>query len=291
MVDIAKYFHKFYRNYEEIKEIARIENILLNDAEKELNTFILNQFIVSADSETISEYENIFNIPNNSDSIDFRRNRILNRLSLSPPFPLEFLRNKLDLLIGKGNYTLSVDYENYTLYIESSASDQNWFNETYITVNKIKPANIVFINKPITIQEIKVNEYLEVSSLVYNYKLGIWNIGQKPFLSLGNKEVLKLPEGKSIDNNLIRYLKQSIVDKISYVKLNDSFIIRDFLNKDVVDDKVLIEYRVNKNSLISEITNVALYDNLNNKLSSIDLYVPVSDGMQLKHLLDVKEGV
>lgn len=291
MVDISKYFHSFYNNYEEMNEISRVQNILLEKADIELNKFILNQFVVTCDNETISEYEKIFKIPNKGENLEFRRDRILNRLSLSPPFPLEFLRNKLDQLIGKDLYKLYLDYETYTLYLESYSNNQSWFHETYITINEVKPCNIVFINVPKSTHSIAVNEYVECTKRLYHYKLGFWKLGENRFSSVGDKEVLKMPEGKSINSNLLNSLKQHTVDKISYIKLNGSFVIRDFLSKEIQDDKVLVEYIVNKSSEISEITKVELYSEDDSLLSSIDIYVPIIDGLQLKHLINISEVI
>ena len=39
---------------------------------------------------------------------------------------LIFLREKLDLLFGPGNYLVEVDYPNYTLYIEASVESQRY---------------------------------------------------------------------------------------------------------------------------------------------------------------------
>ena len=53
------------------------------------------------------------------------KDRVLNRISTRPPYTLGFLYQKLDELIGPGEWKVTVDYPNYTLYIESAAQNQN----------------------------------------------------------------------------------------------------------------------------------------------------------------------
>lgn len=107
-----------------------------------------------------------------------------------PPFTLGFLYQKLDEIIGKGLWSVTVDYPNYTLYIESSSESQQYFTEVLYTINKIKPAHIVFINKPLTITELTVDETVELTDLQWNYILGSWKLGEKPFITRNMLEVL-----------------------------------------------------------------------------------------------------
>ena len=95
-------------------------------------------------------WEQVFRIVPNPqvESLAFRRTRVLNRISTRPPYTLGFLYQKLDELIGPGEWKVTVDYPNYTLYIESAAQNQNYATELAFTINRIKPAHIVWVNAP-----------------------------------------------------------------------------------------------------------------------------------------------
>ncbi|HHD2752258.1 TPA: putative phage tail protein [Clostridium perfringens] len=293
MIDIKPYFPLLYENILEIDNLVKAENYMLDELNSEINRVKDNEYIVTADKETIKRYEILLRITDGDDKdLEFRRQRVLNRLAMNMPFTLRALKQKLNELIGKGNYLVSVDNENYTLIVESKILNQVWFNETYITINKMKPANIVFINKPFIDEKILTNEEISLSQREYNYRLGTtWRLGIKPFKTLNGKGVIKLKEDKSITNYFIDEMKNFIISKISYIKLNDTKVINEFITKDVVDGKPTIEYAVSKTWRLGEITKVDVYTSDNNLLTTVKLYVPIIEDLELKHVINVEEGV
>lgn len=293
MVDIKPYFPKLYDGILEIDNLVDLENKLFHELDGELNRILLNQFIVSCDITTIKLYEDMFKIISNiNEDVEFRRQRILNRLSMNSAFSLRFLKQKLNEIIGEGNYTIKIDNFNYILYVESQVINQKWFHEVYVTINKIKPANIVFVNKPLINENIIVNEELSYSVREYNYRLGTkWRLGRGAFKSINEKGVIKVPEGKSIQDNLINDIKSFTVDKVSYVKINNTLVINEFMNKTIQNNNVVIEYAVKKSEGLIDINKVDLYDSENKLLTSISLYIPVIDDLELKHIIKIQEGV
>ncbi|BDU83491.1 putative phage tail protein [Clostridium perfringens] len=293
MIDIKPYFPLLYENILEIDTLVEAENYILDELNTEINRVKDNEYIVTADKETIKRYEILLRITDGDDKdLEFRRQRVLNRLSMNMPFTLRALKQKLNELIGKGNYVVSVDNENYTLVVESKILNQVWFNETYITVNKMKPANIVFINKPFIDEKILVNEEISLSQREYNYRLGTtWRLGIKPFKTLNEKGVIKLKENKSITNYFVDEMRNFIISKISYIKLNDTKVINEFITKDVIGGRPTIEYAVSKEWGLGEITKVDIYTSDDNLLTTVNLYVPIIEDLELKHVINVEEGV
>ncbi|MDU7067842.1 MAG: putative phage tail protein [Clostridium perfringens] len=293
MIDIKPYFPLLYENILEIDTLVEAENYILDELNTEINRVKDNEYIVTADKETIKRYEILLRITDGDDKdLEFRRQRVLNRLSMNMPFTLRALKQKLNELIGKGNYVVSVDNENYTLVVESKILNQVWFNETYITVNKMKPANIVFINKPFIDEKILVNEEISLSQREYNYRLGTtWRLGIKPFKTLNEKGVIKLKENKSITNYFVDEMRNFIISKIGYVKLNNIKVVNEFITKDVIGGRPTIEYAVSKEWGLGEITKVDIYTSDDNLLTTVNLYVPIIEDLELKHVINVEEGV
>lgn len=291
MHNTRKLYPPIYKGFKEIDVLADIQENQKLEYQEEVDRFLRNQFISTCEVAKLEEIEKILKIPIRGEDIEFRRERVLNRLSMTPPFSMPFLRMKLDGIIGVNKYEIKMDHENYTMYVESSAVNQLWFNEIYITVNKVKPCNIVFVNKPITKRKVVINEEVEYVKRLYNYKLGSWQLGIKPFTSLGDREDIKLKEGRSITPSLLSDLMLFTKDKITKVRLNNSVIITEFKTKEVVDGKLLLEYIVHNSAGISEITKVELLDNNNSAKSTMDVYVPIVDGVELKHLIGIEEGV
>lgn len=293
MINIKNYFPSLYKNIFEIDTLVKIENDLFENLNSEFKKTIKNEYVVTADKETIKKYETLLRINDGDDKeLNFRRQRILNRLSMNMPFTLRALKQKLDELIGKENYNVFVDPGKFTLYIESKILNQTWFNETYITINKMKPANIVFINKPFVDEKILANEELMLAQREYNYRLGsTWILGTLPFKSLHEKGAIKLKQNNSIQKYFLDELKGFALSKIGYVKLNNVKVINEFITKDIVNEKLTLEYAVLHSFGLDEITKVDVYTSDNKLLTSIDLYVPIIEDLELKHVINIEEGV
>ncbi|GAA0104307.1 hypothetical protein UT300013_09290 [Paraclostridium sordellii] len=293
MINIKNYFPTLYNDILEIDTLVKIENDLFENLNTEFEKAIKNEYVITADKETIKKYEILLRI-NDGDNkeLSFRRQRILNRLAMNMPFTLRSLKQKLDELIGKGNYNIFVDPGKFTLYIESKILNQTWFNETYITINKMKPANIVFINKPFIDEKILANEELMLAQREYNYRLGsTWRLGTLPFKSLHEKGAIKLKQNNSIQKYFLDELKGFALSKIGYVKLNNVKVVNEFITKDIVNEKLTLEYAVLHNFGLNEITKVDIYTSDNKLLTSIDLYVPIIEDIELKHIINIEEGV
>ncbi|MGU8434663.1 putative phage tail protein [Clostridium perfringens] len=293
MIDIKPYFPYLYNNILEIDNLVKVENDLFENLNSEFDKAIRNEYVVTADKETIKRYETLLRITDGDDKeLSFRRQRILNRLAMNMPFTIKALKQKLDELIGKGNYNVFVDPDRFTLYVESKILNQVWFNETYITIHKMKPANIIFVNKPFIDEKILANEEITLAQREYNYRLGsTWRLGTLPFKSLHQKGAIKLKENNSIQDYFINELKNFALNKIGYVKLNNTKVISEFITKNIVDGKLTLEYAVLKNFGLTEITRVDVYTPDNNLLTSINLYVPIIEDLELKHVINIEEGV
>ena len=292
MSNIRDYVPSIYNDVTEMEVIIDVNDELLDNEEAILDDLENSQYIVTAPEHAIREYEKVLKInPSNQDSLEFRRIRVLNRLSMSPPFSLPYLREKLNTIIGIGKYTCTVDYTNYTLYVESSARDQFYANEIYITINKLKPANIVFINKPLIVYNSNISEQIELTKNIYNYKLGTrWILGRTPFANQESGGVIKLPTAKSVQNKFLNNIATFSAEDINNVLLNDTEVISSFINKTAVDNVATIEYTIPADLGLSEITNIKLRDAENNVLTSSTVYVPIVEDVIVKHNIYVKEG-
>lgn len=293
MIDIKPYFPSLYNNILEIDNLVKVENDLFENLNSEFDKAIRNEYVVTADKETIKRYETLLRITDGDDKeLSFRRQRILNRLAMNMPFTIKALKQKLDELIGKGNYNVFVDSDRFTLYVESKILNQVWFNETYITIHKMKPANIIFVNKPFIDEKILANEEITLAQREYNYRLGsTWRLGTLPFKSLHQKGAIKLKGNNSIKDYFINELKNFALSKIGYVKLNNTKVINEFITKNIIDGKLTLEYAVLKSFGLTEITKVDVYTPDNNLLTSINLYVPIIEDLELKHVINIEEGV
>ena len=242
------------------------------------------------DEGAVSEWEKIFGITADpeTETLDFRRARIINRLSMQPPYTLGFLYQKLDELIGKGRWEVNVDYPNYTLYIKSSAINQSYAIEVAYTVNHIKPAHIVYINQPFLSEGLLLDESVNLTQLVYNYKLGAWGLGVNPFVSEQDKGVIVLPEQRTVQAALLTDTANFVESDIASVRINGTTTISD-ITKSVSGSVVTVEYTVNS-AQAQTVTQIELLNSGGNVLTSASVYVPITDPATFTHSIPVQEA-
>lgn len=252
-----------------------------------------NFFFQTMDESAVSQWEQIFNIsPNPSiETLEFRRARVMNRISSNPPYTLGFLYQKLDELIGPNQWTVTVDYPNYTLYIESSALNQSYATEVAFTINRIKPAHIVYINKPYVQTGLLLSETISLSQLEYNYRLGGWGLGLLPFAMEKSMGVIKTATTPSIQQQLLNDVATYTSGDIASAQINGNIAISS-ISKSVSGSTCTVTYTVLP-SQAAEITSVSLLDSDGNALTTSDIYVPISEesGVVMTHVIPVAEGV
>mgnify|MGYP005801074997 CR=1 FL=1 len=250
-----------------------------------------NFFFQTMDASAVIMWEQIFNIAADPtyEDIEFRRTRVLNRISTKPPFTLGFLYQKLDELIGPGEWEVTVDYPNYTLYIESSAQNQSYAQEVAFTINRIKPAHIVYINTPLVRASLLLSESIELSQREYNYNLGSWGLGLEPFADEISLGVIKTAQTPSIQQELLNDVATFTSSDIASARINGTTVISD-ISKRVGGNTCTITYPVTP-AQASAITLVELLKEDNTVLASSAIYVPVDQRTILKHVIPIQEGV
>lgn len=289
--DLLNLLPPWYREILDYQQICQAEKAQFDLLADEIINVADNFYFQTMDAGAVSQWEQIFGIiPNTTtETLDFRRIRVLNRISTRPPFTLGFLYQKLDELIGQGQWTVYVDYPNYTLYIESSAENQQYVTEVSYTINRIKPAHIVYVNTPYLSTTLLLSETIELSQLIYNYKLGAWGLGVLPFASEQEQGVIKMAATPSIQPALLNGTASFISDDIAKARINGTIDIND-INKSVSSNTLTLTYTVTQ-SQTEEITQTELLDANGNVLTLSSIYVPVTQNTIIKHTIPVLEGV
>lgn len=276
-----------------MESLISSEDSILDNAEAEKKNLENNQFVLTANEYGIEQYENMLGIIPNpaTETLQFRRDRIINRSSMTLPFTFRFLKKKLDEIIGVGKWKAYIDFSTYTLYVESSANNQMWFEEIIITMSNIKPANIVFINQPLITQGLVISEEISYSTMEYNYVLGVsWVLGAKPFRSYIDKGAIKLSNVSSLQSSLFNDVANFTASDIASVLLNDSVVISSFVTKQASANLADIEYDVLA-SQVQSITNIKLKNSSGEVLSEAVVYVPLLEDVLMKHTITVKEDI
>lgn len=160
-VKLEQYVPDYYDNIKDMRELMKTENPLFKDGRLALQRFINNQFIMHCDVQTLTKYEEMFGLLAREDeSIEWRRERILIRINMRPPFSWWFLIHKLDDLFGEGKYSAHVDFAQQELFVESGAETSGLFKESVILINAIKPANMIYTHIPTATEHLHLQERL-----------------------------------------------------------------------------------------------------------------------------------
>lgn len=289
--NIIDYLPYWFRDILEYQEICETESEQLSAVADEMHAVADNFFFQTMDESAVNMWEQVLGIVPNpqTEDLDFRRFRVLNRLTTKPPFTLGFLYQKLDELIGKGLWTVTVDYPNYTLYIESSSENQNYFTEIAYTINKIKPAHIVFVNKPLTITGITVDESVELTDLQWNYILdGTWLLGEKPFVTRNVLEVITTPAQDTVQTALLNATAESVINTVASARVNGTVAIST-LTKETDGNTAVIQYTVTE-AQAATVTQLELLDSSGNVLTTSTVYVPIDSEAVFTHKIPVEEA-
>ena len=311
--DLLPLLPPWYAEVLDYQQICHTEEQQFAALANEITAVAQNFFFQTMDESAVTQWEQIFGILANpqTDTLEFRQARLLNRMSSRPPYTIWFLKQKLDELIGPNQWTVTMDYPNYTLYIESAAENQAYATEVEFTINKIKPAHIVYINKPYVNTGILLSETISLTQRVYNYRLGSWGLGVYPFASQNTSsynyrlgewrlggypfitqdpmEVIKTATVPSIQPTLLEGVANFVSGDIASALINGSIAIND-IAKSVSGSTLQVTYTVPQDAATS-ITSMALLDALGNILTQSNVYVPVTGATVLTHTIPVAEGV
>lgn len=114
---LIEYMPQHLKNIREFQEIFKSEDEQLEYMNNLIAKMLTEIIVKTATSYGLERYEKIYNIKNISDDIDVRRFNILSKINNKVPFTLKWLDNKLKQLVGKDNYTINIDYNDYKITI------------------------------------------------------------------------------------------------------------------------------------------------------------------------------
>lgn len=102
------------------------------------------QFLSTAGEYAIQRYEKIFGVvPQDTDTLDERRFKVLTRINTQLPFSVRRLRQQLATLCGEDGYKLEVSGDRYTLTVKVALTAKRNQQAVEELLADIVPANMV----------------------------------------------------------------------------------------------------------------------------------------------------
>lgn len=143
--ELLDYMPDYYNGVYEMEELLKAEDITFSGINDDIERTLLNQFIIKADEQGISVFEDEAGIkPNPGDSLETRRNNVL--LHLLPPKPLTIrYLNHLFGIMGL-KVKAKVDIANRTVIVEASSEDVDAekVKSVQYMLNICIPANMLY---------------------------------------------------------------------------------------------------------------------------------------------------
>lgn len=289
--NICQYYPHWFRRILDFQALCHTESQELRFLAAAMEQIHKNLFVQTMDEDTCAQWETILRIVRTpGEDLDFRRLRVLNRLSLRPPFTMIFLRERLDMIFGPGNYVVEMDYPSFTLCIEASVSDGRYFSEVSALLGIVKPCHIVYVSRPRIDGAMLLSERTSRVEITYNYIQGAWALGEKPFVSILEQEVLKMETTPSIQPAFLSDTAAFAAQDPAAARVNGSIMI-DKLTRTVSGNVGSVIYTVSRDQA-KEITLVELLGRDGAVLASSQVYLPVmEETISLRHSFQIKEGV
>lgn len=156
--DYLGYLPEYLREYREIQEIAKAVNAELILLKQAVNKVINEQFIQTAE-ETIPVREETFHITASDDeTLEFRRERLMERKSRKPPITLRSLKERLNTYIGTTQAEIELVPGEYAFTISIPAVDGYKFRDIQGLIEELKPANMEYLQFPFSVERIRIKE-------------------------------------------------------------------------------------------------------------------------------------
>lgn len=142
--DLIEYLPEYLKAYYEIKEIMKTESEELDNIKLQHAQAVDDRFVVSCGIYGASRFEKMLGItPLLDDSLETRKFRILSKQSISAPYNYMFLMDQIEMLCGKDNYYLEMDFAKQTLNVKIGLVSKNMLDSVKETIFAVVPCDIL----------------------------------------------------------------------------------------------------------------------------------------------------
>ena len=311
---LKKYLPSLYRENKEMEGLMNAEQSIYDEAETDIKFAFSRQFVVTADEKGVEQYEKILGImPTATDSLEFRKRHVITRLSTTPPYTLNYLKQQLTMIFGADNFNAWVDYGKRELYVDSFINNISLFFEFKTFIAKVKPANMIYIYRSLVLPKVGVSSRYLAGWGKWNYKLdGTWNLGAKPFYSddtteewnykldgtwnLGAKPFatyylgeIKMNNQSSVTPFTLNYSASKLKEIITKVVINNTITVNssDFLNFNVSGGRITFDVLVETANILIENVKIHAGENI---IDDATLAVKSGENARIRFEIEYKEA-
>lgn len=287
---LKKYLPSLYRENKEMEGLMNAEQSIYDEAETDIKFAFSRQFVVTADEKGVEQYEKILGImPTATDSLEFRKRHVITRLSTTPPYTLNYLKQQLTMIFGADNFNAWVDYGKRELYVDSFINNISLFFEFETFIAKVKPANMIYIYRSLVLPKVGVSSRYLAGWGKWNYKLdGTWNLGAKPFATYYLGEI-KMNNQSSVTPFTLNYSASKLKEIITKVVINNTITVNssDFLNFNVSGGRITFDVLVETANILIENVKIHAGENI---IDDATLAVKSGENARIRFEIEYKEA-
>ena len=138
------YLPQYIQEYKEIRAIINTYEKAVIQAWKVMENVWNDQFANDATENGIKRWEKILMLtPKDTYTLEERRFNVNTRLNEQPVFTMETLKKVLAGMCGENGYSVTLDYEKYTLSVKLSLTNENNKEAVKLLLRRMVPANIL----------------------------------------------------------------------------------------------------------------------------------------------------
>lgn len=146
MANLINQLPTYFRPVLEFQQLMIAHGWGYDLAESTAGLVLNNFFLQTCDEDTIAQYEKLFGIiPEAGDTMEYRRERILQRYSTIAPFDINYLNDRLRELFGN-DYEMTVSPEQNRLVIKLTSERYGAVNLLYNLLLDVVPAHVEIIS-------------------------------------------------------------------------------------------------------------------------------------------------
>jgi hypothetical protein len=142
---VLRLANDIYENNAEMLAIYNTQSDEISSYEAIIQRVFLNNLVKYCNIEGIRRFEDIFNIQADevNESLELRKQRVINKFSQLPPFTKIFVQQMLEYIFGNEMWEFEIYYNNYKVKIGIESSIDGIVTETLKDLRQIIPANII----------------------------------------------------------------------------------------------------------------------------------------------------
>ncbi len=146
-IDYMAHLPDFYQGIREFEALARTENATFQQLAEDNAQDLADAFVLTASEASIAIWEAEIGIraDPSSETLEFRRKRLINRYTTKPPFPIRWLERQLTELLGEGFRKATRDDDVEILFVHANLDSYPVLREFDATVEIVLPLSMQYV--------------------------------------------------------------------------------------------------------------------------------------------------